>query len=920
MLKIHVAPVKKGAYGRVQDTKIVSWESVIEVLSKYEQSEHTLEEYWALKNSLKSAPDVAPIPKHLRDEARLKATRMKDVGGAVYAEMSGNERNTANVVSKSLLVLDIDSTQKTYAQLRAAVIKLGYECFMHSSFAHTFEKPRVRLIIKTSRNTTPDEYVELFNVFMKSHGHVIDGVDPMSRDVAHFFFKPCVPAGREFVCEHFKGDVLAVDNYVLGFGVAEFDATPREPEVIDKALSDLDIDFANDSLDLEAELTRGDVEAMLYKIDPSTDYKSWLMIGQALHNWSPTLGLDVWEAWSQHGDNYEVGVTEDKWASFSSERQGVVTIGTIHHLAARADLDSSERIVAEIRTDIQRCTSIKDVLADVAPRVRKSLLPPMYAEQLVQFTKTHMFQQGVKLSVADVRDAFSPNSRGLVTSDAIVPQWCRNWVYVRAEEAFFDTHHRKATSAKAFNIMNDHRLPSDAKSRAEAWVAKHNTVRVIEKSMFIPSVDNAVIDVDGETVFNLYNPRQRPVERFAEEYDDEDRRAIALIEFHVRALFSEHYPEGADIFLDWLAFQVQFPGHLLRWCPLLISPAQGLGKTILRSVLKAVLGHNYVGGVSKDVVASDFTGYAEGKCVNVIEEIRPNTTGSSAHSRYEIYEKLKEIITNDDIHVHRKGIDGYDAPNVTNYLAFANKMDAIPLDKSDRRFWVHIIGFNDALQFEEMLTGLARMQGLIKDDEHYFQAIVDVCQSKRLGEALRGWLLRRKISPLVRDGRRAPPSAAKDKMIATEEASNKGDTQVLQEVVASGGVGVSAKVLSVPHFKQLVKELGVTDTIDADFKDFADSHLDSHDDHDHDDHDHDDHDHGSQPKFVSGSVDGRMLSDRMIGRTLKDMGFLRTDKPIRWDDGSGQSKLYRVWVSASMAGSSHGKIIEELNSTLAEIF
>lgn len=157
--------------------------------------------------------------------------------------------------------------------------------------------------------------------------------------------------------------------------------------------------------------------------------------------------------------------------------------------------------------------------------------------------------------------------------------------------------------------------------------------------------------------------------------------------------------------VDWMAHNVQHPGVKVRWAPL-IKGVEGDGKTVLGSIMAAVMGRSNVRNVSPKVLGTDFTGWAEGSCVAVLEEIK--LTG---HNRYDILNALKPFVTNDSIEVHRKGKDTYDAVNTTNYIAFTNYPDALPLTDTDRRWWIVFSPFTHKDEMEAAIRAQAGAAG-----------------------------------------------------------------------------------------------------------------------------------------------------------------------------------------------------------------
>ena len=78
-----------------------------------------------------------------------------------------------------------------------------------------------------------------------------------------------------------------------------------------------------------------DIQAWLEVLDPSMPNNEWVKVGMALHDWSPAEGLELWEAWSRGGKNYDEGETATRWKSFSQTPGGISHI-TLAYLSGMA--------------------------------------------------------------------------------------------------------------------------------------------------------------------------------------------------------------------------------------------------------------------------------------------------------------------------------------------------------------------------------------------------------------------------------------------------------------------------------------------------------------------------------------------------------------------------------------------------------
>lgn len=262
--------------------------------------------------------------------------------------------------------------------------------------------------------------------------------------------------------------------------------------------------------------------------------------------------------------------------------------------------------------------------------------------------------------------------------------------------------------------------------------------------------------------------------------DWRQHEAWQICDQHVRNILQD----DADEIVRWMAHNVQHPGKKILWAPIVVG-VQGDGKTTLMKILQAAMGAVNVSPVSPESMFSDFTGWAEGSAVNVLEEIRVH-----GNSRYDAMNKLKPLITNDTIEIVAKGKAGKIIPNVTNYMALTNHEDALALDDNDRRWGV----FKTRFQSRKAL--------LAETDRAYWTALHNAID--RHPSVIRGWLLAVDLSDFSRV--EAPKTtAAKRRMI---EATRSPAEAELAEAIECGGFGIAPDAVATDCLRQAIKAQG----------------------------------------------------------------------------------------------------------------
>lgn len=120
-------------------------------------------------------------------------------------ECTGLHRRNGGLVSRDALVLDADFP-KTGEELLSDVESLGLKSLSYTTFSHTEEKPRYRIIIPFSRPSTEAEYRATANQIMEKLGK--ENFDPGSDQPERCMFFPATPDGGMVEFKTTDGDLL----------------------------------------------------------------------------------------------------------------------------------------------------------------------------------------------------------------------------------------------------------------------------------------------------------------------------------------------------------------------------------------------------------------------------------------------------------------------------------------------------------------------------------------------------------------------------------------------------------------------------------------------------------------------------------------------------------------------------------------
>ena len=235
--------------------------------------------------------------------------------------------------------------------------------------------------------------------------------------------------------------------------------------------------------------------------------------------------------------------------------------------------------------------------------------------------------------------------------------------------------------------------------------------------------------------------------------------------------------------LYWYAHNVQFPGKKIRWAPI-IKGVHGDGKTLAVTLLRAAMGARNLCTTSQQQHHRTAAGSPIGLCavrVNVIEEIM-----LVGKLRHQLYNSMKEFISNDVVDINTKGGKPYQSFNSTNHYANTNHNDGIPMEPTDRRWFVVFTPWSS-------LEGMYVYRGL--GGEAGAKAATDAMDHawRYCAGELRAWFLSIQIPPTFDINGSAMMTPEKKRMMA----SSVDDAEsVAAAIINEGGLGISDKVVS----------------------------------------------------------------------------------------------------------------------------
>lgn len=154
---------------------------------------------------------------------------------------------------------------------------------------------------------------------------------------------------------------------------------------------------------------------------------------------------------------------------------------------------------------------------------------------------------------------------------------------------------------------------------------------------------------------------------------------------HLEYIFADHDDAKFRIqwFQQWLAYPLQFPGTKLNQTSVIWSVDQGTGKSIMGYIMRDMYGKSNFAEINDKQLEGSFNGWAENRQFVMGDEI-----ASTGERRQNTADRMKSIITQNELRINVKYIPEYTVPDCVNYYFTSNHPDAFFMEDTDRRFFI----------------------------------------------------------------------------------------------------------------------------------------------------------------------------------------------------------------------------------------
>jgi hypothetical protein len=252
----------------------------------------------------------------------------KEGRGWVAANIPDGPRANDRVISTSLLVFDIDNKGSvvTQAELEMAIRDNGYRAILHSTYNHTPDNPRFRLVLDISEPIKPADHKSLLLHIAQNLG-ITDFIDTACTDLSRYFYLPRCPIQRikDYVFWSIEGDPVDIEACLDRI---KFDRKSLEPQPSVKIESEVNAWEENES-------NIAKIKEFLGYCSADCEYEKWRNIIWSVTSLGWDIGADLIRDWSKTSLRHWVRssaqttdeVLQGLIESFDPERD--ITIGTL---------------------------------------------------------------------------------------------------------------------------------------------------------------------------------------------------------------------------------------------------------------------------------------------------------------------------------------------------------------------------------------------------------------------------------------------------------------------------------------------------------------------------------------------------------------------------------------------------------------
>lgn len=501
---------------------------------------------------------------------------------------------------------------------------------------------------------------------------------------------------------------------------------------------------------------------------------NWLAVMMSIHHETDgsEFGKSLAYDWSIQSGKHTNERFEKSWRSFSDGSEKGRRPVTALYLIKWSNFYRAEVAKAAVNDLIlsMDLAGNADDLRAVAAEAKSLDIDVVDRARVVEALRKNFKRFNVTLTAKEARD--------MVRYEAPeIPDWLKGWVYLNHADRFFNIETKISLSERAFNNTflqyTGDSLPADIAMR-------YAKIRTVFMHAYLPGADDFFV-MNGREYANTYTERNIP--KIPAKLEGRDRENVERVLAHFRHMIPDR--RERELWISWHAYIVQ-QRQRPSWA-IVLQGTEGDGKNFFGDMMAAVLGGDNCKTVFAKTLEAPHNSWAEGSLFAFIEEIR-----MMGHNRHDVMNSIKPLITNPTIEIHAKNMSQYNVPNTQAYFLTTNFQNALPLNDSDRRYFVLMSQFQ---------SGAAIVEFQNENPDYFDNLFATLTESPG---AIRGWFLAYKLHPDFRPQGRAPESFGKRQMIDM----NKADEVVMAEDIIDSqrDPAVTPELVVVSRLTDLLNE------------------------------------------------------------------------------------------------------------------
>lgn len=403
------------------------------------------------------------------------------------------------------------------------------------------------------------------------------------------------------------------------------------------------------------------------------DYNYWMRVGWALRNTNKKYFV-LWMLFSMKSSKFniiDIAGYKENWDTDMNDGDGL-SMKTIYNWCKESNATEYNKLVAKYNNNNTNETDETDdepvMCIMKLQNLQSNYEDPELAEKLKMYD---MLNKKEQKKIDEMKKMFMKKKKNLDL--AIKQEYFEKYHFkVMKPPCYGRVAYGKTSlvSLRELNLMYENVL-IDEQRFTDIW-RKSIKIKTFENVDFLPYPCEV-----PEYTFNTFTGlTASKIQRKNEDID------FSIFLKHMKIL-TGHDEKGYNYLLKYLAHLVQRPGELPRTA-LVFKSKQGVGKNIFFECFGNYLigRENTLQTAEMEKVIGRFS-MINNKLLVIMDEANGKDSFSNS-------DKIKNIITAEDIAWERKGIDGVKINNCGRYLIFSNNDTPVMIEMSDRRFVVYI--------------------------------------------------------------------------------------------------------------------------------------------------------------------------------------------------------------------------------------